>query len=390
MSRVLITIALLLTSFSSFSAIQLSDSAKISLLTCAPGQELYSLYGHSALRVKDDTQAMDLVFNYGTFDFNTPNFYLKFANGNLKYLLAVGRFNSFLQSYFNDGRSVWEQELNLKQHEKQQLFDALANNAKTENRYYRYDFFFDNCATRIRDIVYDNMDGEISYVDTTETIRSFRSYIHEYEKNMPWVKEGLDIILGLGTDHKAYVNEQMFLPDYMMLYFGKAIINKEGEESRSLVKEMRPLLRFELDDTKPSLMTPTLVFGLILLLGALLTTYELKFKKKPIMVFNRLLFLTTGIVGFLIVFLWFFTRHGVTGNNFNILWANPLYILMAFVPIKYMKKGWIKIIMISLLLSLVSLLLLWFVLPQNLPSMVAPLTLLLIIRLGYLFKYIKH
>nr|WP_321410474.1 DUF4105 domain-containing protein [uncultured Carboxylicivirga sp.] len=389
MLRLIAIISLFLILIPAFGARHLSGDARISLLTCDSGQELYSLYGHSAIRVKDDSNAIDHVFNYGTFDFNTPNFYLKFANGNLKYMLSTTTFNRFLNEYFTDERSVWEQELNLDQTEKQALFDAIVENSLPENKFYRYDFFFDNCATRIRDIVYRNIDGDISYVDTTLKTQSFRQFIHEYETKTPWVKDGLDLLLGWGTDDIADANNQMFLPDYLMLYFCKAIITKEGEETRNLVKEMRPLLRFEIEEENSDIITPTLLFWILLLIGSILTFYEIKIRKKPLTFVNRILFLLVSLVGLLIVFLWFFTRHGVTASNFNIMWSNPLFLLLALLPVRQLKSNTLKIVIYLILISMTLFLLGWFIIPQHIPSMVFPLVLLLIIRTGYFYSYIN-
>ena len=388
MQRIFLFLSLLFLALPSYGAQKLTNDAKISLLTCSPGQDLYSIYGHSAIRVKDEINGIDHVFNYGTFDFDTPNFYLKFANGNLKYMLSSAPFNRFLNSYFHEERSVFEQELNLNQSEKQELFDAIVLNSKPENRYYRYDFFFDNCATRIRDIIYRNINGNITYIDTTQSKQSFRAFIHEYEKDMPWVKDGLDIILGWGTDDLADVNDQMFLPDYLMLYFGKAVINKEGEEARSLVKEMQPLLRFD-NEKSSSVLTPSLVFWILLILGGLLTGYEIKIRKKPIQFVNRTLFAVVSLVGLLIVFLWFFTRHGVTASNFNILWANPLFILLTILPNKILKAKSLQIVTIIILGCMTLFVIGWFVIPQHIPAMVFPLVLLLILRTGFLYRYIN-
>ncbi|MCU4173542.1 DUF4105 domain-containing protein [Carboxylicivirga sp. N1Y90] len=388
MKRVLFLISIIFFSSNTFAAKQLSQEAKISLLTCSPGKgEVYTIYGHSAIRVKDDLYNIDSVFNYGTFDFNTPNFYLKFANGNLNYFLSVRSFKGFLQSYFHNEQSVWEQELNLSQEEKQKLFNALVLNTQPENRFYRYDFFFDNCATRIRDIVLDNIDGTVSYRDTTEKVSSFRSYIHEYEAKMPWVLQGLDILLGLKTDDPAYLHDQMFLPDYLMLYFSKAL-KHNGEEKVGLVKEMQPLLKFENNEDQNKAISPTLVFWLLLLVSLLILVYELRLRKKPLMIFNRIIFFVTGLVGVLILFLMFISHHAVTGENFNIMWALPTFLILAVLPLNRYRTNFIKYLLIFSLSTLFLFLAAWFIIPQQLPPMVFPIAILLFVRLALLYRYI--
>ncbi|MBL7807773.1 MAG: DUF4105 domain-containing protein, partial [Saprospiraceae bacterium] len=131
----------------------LSDSAQISLMTVAPGEFVYSTFGHSAIRVKDPGTRFDRCYNYGTFDFEQPNFLLKFCQGKLLYNLDIESYRSFEYGNLQDRRTMQEQVLNINQEQKQRLFDLLQENYKEENRYYKYDFFYDNCATRIRDIV---------------------------------------------------------------------------------------------------------------------------------------------------------------------------------------------------------------------------------------------
>nr|WP_319398223.1 DUF4105 domain-containing protein [uncultured Carboxylicivirga sp.] len=389
MQRLFLIISFILLLTPSYGARKLSENATISILTCAPGEELYSLYGHSAIRVKDVSNGIDHVFNYGTFDFNTPNFYLKFANGNLKYILSDATFKRFMNSYFRDERSIWEQDLNLNQSEKQALFDAIIVNLQPEHRYYRYDFFFDNCATRIRDIVYRNIDGEIAYTDTTNQTLPFRYFIHEYEKNKPWVKDGLDIILGRGTDNIANVYNQMFLPDYLMIYFGKAVIRNEGVKDRNLIRESRQLLNFEKGTSKSIFLTPLVVFWILFGAGLVLTTWEIKRHKKPVMTVNRILFLAVGLVAILIVFLWFFTRHSVTGDNYNILWSNPLFILLALLPKKLFRTKALRIIIGIIIIGILLFTIGWVFIPQHIPAMIFPLVLLLLVRLTSLYYYIN-
>lgn len=388
MKRVLFIITALLISASMQATKNLSTEAYISLLTCSPGKgELYTIYGHSALRVKDTANNIDVVFNYGTFDFNTPNFYLKFANGNLNYFLSYRSFKGFVQSYFNNNQSLWEQELNLTHEEKQNLFNALLTNTQPENKYYRYDFFFDNCATRIRDIVFENIDHQIAYRDTSETIRSFRSYIHEYEAETPWVLQGLDILLGLKTDDPAYVHDQMFMPDYLMLYFAKAQ-KSESINQATLVKEMKPILKFDQEDEENNHLSPTYAFWALFIFGIFVMIYEVNKRKKPVFLYNRFIFFITGLVALLICFLWFISKHEVTGDNYNLMWALPSYILLALLPIKAHKNIVIKTIIVLSVISSLAFVLGWFIIPQHLPPMVFPIVLLLLIRLIGLYHYL--
>jgi len=364
----------------------LSEKAEISLLTCSPGNELYSVFGHSAIRVNDTDSELDWVFNYGTFDFDTPNFYLKFSSGQLNYKLSVNHFSRFVQSYFRDERSIYEQVLNLNASEKQNLFNALVENAKPENKFYRYDFFFDNCATRIRDMIINHLDGQIQYQDTTVADQSFRDYIHEYVNHSPWTSDGLDLLLGIKTDNIASVSEQMFLPDYMMFYFGKATINQNGTE-KGLVKEMRQVLKFDNNSIENKSITPDVLFWGLFFLGLILFYFEVKHRKKPFIFLTKILLALTGCVGVLFFYLWFLSLHSVTGQNFNLLWAMPTSLILAFIPVKALSKPFFRGLLIVTLSLLILNVLVMFLIPQYIPSFVFPFSAMLIMRLTHLLIF---
>ena len=201
MKRQLLLSLLLLISYQwLYSSVQLSEGSKISLLTCSSGEELYSVFGHSAIRVNDPDNKIDLVYNYGTFDFSTSYFYFKFAHGNLNYMLASGQFRYFLPGYVMENRSVKEQILNLSQKERQKLFDAIIVNSQPENRNYRYDFFYDNCATRIRDIVLKSIEGQ--YVIDKESTHNMtmRQLYGQYLNKSLWTQFGIHLLLGMKAD----------------------------------------------------------------------------------------------------------------------------------------------------------------------------------------------
>ncbi|MEO5581099.1 MAG: DUF4105 domain-containing protein, partial [Saprospiraceae bacterium] len=186
------------------------DSLQISLLSCSPGEELYSIFGHSAFRVLDFTGKRDLVFNYGTFNFREKNFYLKFMQGKLNYLLSVEPYEDFIYSYSLENRIVYEQKFNLTREQKSQLFRDLQINAQPANRAYKYDFFWDNCSTRIRDKIDHVFNQSITY--PVRPGIPFRDYLHRYLVYSPWSRFGIDLILGMPTDAIAQTREAMFLP----------------------------------------------------------------------------------------------------------------------------------------------------------------------------------
>jgi hypothetical protein len=361
----------------------LSPKADISVLTCAPGNELYSIFGHSALRVKDMDLGIDKVYNYGTFDFNTPNFYLKFANGQLDYMLSAYAFRYFLPEYQRDQRWVKEQVLNLTQQEKQGLFEALEINHLPENKYYRYDFFFDNCATRIRDVVVTNLESDITYLEQQMEPGSFRDYLHEYLRKIPWTRDGIDLLLGFKADRQATAEERTFLPDYLMNYFQNLQIHRSSG-SEPLVLRTNVLLDVPSPQASSTNRYPETITWLLFGALVLILFGEIK-QRHNIFWIDRILLLITGLCGLLFTYLGYFTEHTVTDLNLNLLWALPTNILLAFVLRKMCTKHslvyWIGLITWLLNgLLIVS----WWALPQHIPAMVFPITGIQFLRLGKL------
>ncbi|WP_165921814.1 Lnb N-terminal periplasmic domain-containing protein [Natronoflexus pectinivorans] len=370
----ILSFLILLNSFSPIKS-QLSPDASISILTCAPGDELYSLFGHTAIRVQDPVTDTDYVFNYGTFNFNTPNFYLKFMRGQLNYMLSVTSYQHFLYEYQFTGRSVWEQTLDLTQSEKQQLFRALIINAEPENRYYQYHFFFDNCATRVRDMallfIPDGVSFEIP--DYLEGM-TFRDAIAYYLQNKPWTKLGLDILLGQPTDDLVDESSIQFLPDYLMWQFETAVRNNNNQP---VILNTRTILEFDEESTYP-ILSPMVVLWIVSLIIIAISAWEYK-RKIFIKWINVAIFSTTSILGLLICFLWFFTEHSVTGPNWHLLWANPLHLFV-------IRAAWYnnrinRYINLLVLMALVVILTGFSFVPQYIPASLVPLWLVLIIRL---------
>ncbi len=360
--------------------VKLSENAKISVLTCSQGEELYSAFGHSAIRVNDPATKLDVVFNYGTFNFNTPNFYLKFANGKLNYMLSAADYKDFLPEYFRDSRNVTEQVLNLNLDDTQAIFDALVINYKPENRYYKYDFFFDNCATRIFDIVNDNIQGKITLSDSSAIFngQSYRECMHYYLENSPWIETGLNIILGLPADNEPSVKQSTFLPVFLMHTLINASFKTDKNEAKNVVKEEIPLLKFEgRKDIKTRWYTkPVILFSLIVFV---IITISLLDKNKSIFwrCFDGVLFLTVGIIGLLISYLWIVTDHSVTANNLNILWSFPTFIYLAFSKLESKVGNYVMRINILLLVVFI---MGWSIIPQSFPYATIPISILLLFR----------
>ncbi len=298
-----------------------TDNTQISVLTCAPGNELYSLFGHTAIRIQSPENALDAVFNYGTFDFHTDHFYLKYARGLLPYQLSVTSYENFIRSYIFDNRSVWSQTLQLDLQQKQRLLDLLTNNYKPENRTYLYNFLYDNCSTRVRDIIETSCGKTIRWHMPDEH-KSFWNLLDEYLVRMPWVKWGIHTILGQPGNQTATRYQYMFLPDYLLEGLESATINET-----LLAAPVQTL--FEAEDvalTNPWYASPLFIFTLA---STAIICLLQRFRSRRFLVSIAFpLFFISGVIGCLLVFLGGFTQHPMTAPNYNLIWANPLNLLV--------------------------------------------------------------
>lgn len=331
-------------------AFQLSNEAEISILTCSPGKELYSLFGHTAIRVQDPKANLDEVFNYGTFDFDTPYFYLKFAQGLLTYQLSATSFHNFMLSYQMEERSVYSQRLRLDSLQKQQLFDLLLENYRPENRSYLYNFLFDNCTTRARDIIAQSLQNSQVEWNTPDLDKNFWNLLDEYLAVSPWVQWGIHTILGQRGNRTATPYQYMFLPDYLMYGLNTATIDHKHLAEKAQLLYEAP----EQDNATPWYFAPLFIFGI----GALLLIILL-WKSRGNALLNTVVvptFLFTGLVGCLLVFLGGFTAHPITAPNWNILWANPLNLIaLPFLLGKHLPRFiaiYLKIYMVLLVAAL--------------------------------------
>ena len=375
--------------FISFLATAQSDSLnnrdcdlRISLLTCSPGTELYSTFGHSALRVTDTSTHSDLIFNYGTFDFNDPDFYKKFILGKLLYFVSIDTFNYFLEQYQYEQRGIIEQTLNLSCQEKQELVSALYENAKEENKYYKYDFVYDNCTTRLRDIVARYcMDSLITKNILPFKGVSFRNLIHEYLDNgrQYWSKLGIDILLGSPLDKKISNYEAMFLPDYLLKGFDSSYSG-----NKTLISDKKTILSKAFQPGKKNFFTPVVVFGILFLLITLLSFIRSKAVKTFFSIFDVIFFFLCGALGVWLLFMWFGTDHFTCRNNYNLWWALPTHVPLSILANK--KAVWIKNYFRFTFWLSVALLLAWFFLPQQMNNALLFITGIIIVRSFFLSK----
>lgn len=361
--------------------IELSPSSKISVLTAGSGNELYSSFGHSALRVKDPGLGIDAVYNYGTFDFTTPNFYMKFARGQLDYTLARQRFPYFLMGYEKEQRWVSEQELNLTNDERQALFEFLEINYLPENRDYKYDFFYNNCATKIWDVLKE-VYGERLTFDETYISEQF-THRQLIRKNVPvnsWSGFGIDLALGSVIDDIATPKEHMFLPEFIMKQLNEAQLGSKPLASEpEMLYDARPV-----DNSTPFFLSLGFWLSVFLVVILFLTYLDFKYNVRRRWL-DFILFFVTGAAGSLIVFLWFFTDHTATAGNFNILWAFPPNLIVAFIAAHRRGPNWVAKYVILLLALIAIALLLWLFGVQIFSPFLLPVWLALGTRYLFLF-----
>ena len=368
----------------------LSEDAEISILTIGPGDNLYDKFGHSAFRVQDPVNDIDRAYNYGVYDFNTPNFYTKFARGKLQYKLAVSPYEPFLNSYIAQDRWVEEQLLNLTYSEKQALFNFLQNNAKPENQYYMYDFFFDNCATKIRDVLVEVLGDKLEYKrDLAAEGLTFRELIQKNVHYNTWGSLGMDVAIGAVVDRKATSWEYQFLPEYIYKAAAGATITTSSG-AIDLVKETRMI--YDTEERHGSgnfFLSPLFIFGILGLLLVFVTYKNYKNQQR-----NRFLdlsiFLITGIIGVILTLLWVATDHSTTVNNYNLLWAFPFNILFFLMIGKRTPKRWLQRYIFFLILLFALLTFHWVTGVQTFAIGFMPLFIGLAVRYLFLNTYLKQ
>ncbi len=365
MKKFILSLLTIVASISLHAYPTLSDKTVISMLTYAKTNEIHAMYGHTAIRVKDSVNHVDLIFNYGTFDFQSPNFVYRFTKGDADYILSVTNFEYLpIESYIRH-MSVREQVLNLNPDEKQKVFDALMINAEPQNRSYKYNFLFDNCATRPRLIIENNVEGKIIYKDSIPTL-TFRRLIHDCTGKHQWLTFGIDLILGSELDRKSTYIEQMFLPQYMEDAYRRAVIVDSVGVERKLVVSDQEILPAEplTAETEPYLLSPNAVTAFFMVLIFLVSF--LGFRKKRLYAWiDVVLFLIYGLAGSLIFFMTFISTHPATNPNYALFVMHPLHLLFAITClIPPLKRHLVYYHMANAAILAVFLLLVWF-LPQQ-------------------------
>jgi len=329
MKRILL-VAVMSLSILCSNAQQLSftDSTVISLITCSPGKEVYEKFGHTGIRIKDKKNGNDLIFNYGIFSFETENFYYKFIKGETDYQLGLYYTGNFLPAYAERNSVVWEQVLNLTVDERRKLIKLLLENYEPENRTYRYNFVFDNCATRPRDKILSALNGYVKLESNNEP-KTFRQWIGIYVGTDTWLKFGIDLVFGMDADSFASPSQSMFLPEALMTEFQQAQIYLSNGQTKKLVSDKNILVnKNAVSGTSSGWSIKPLTVSLILLIiGTLITIWDL-FRRRHYKLFDSFLYIVTGLGGLIAAYLMFFSTHPLVKMNLNLLWLNPLNLVV--------------------------------------------------------------
>jgi hypothetical protein len=376
MNKVFFFIAIILTTISSALFSQKVPETEAFLITCGPGTETYSIYGHSALRIYNHELKTDLVYNWGVFDFSTTHFIWKFAKGKLNYMLAEDSFNSFLQAYLFEKRWVQIQKINLEPAEVEQLITLINENLKPENRNYRYDFYYDDCSTRIRDLFEKILGKRLIYPpDEIKDRQTFRNLTGSYQQFNPWLNFGIDLVIGTPGDKKAHFRDKMFLPIEMQRGLSKSLVNRDGKMI-PLLRNPENILEYESPIVKTYFyLTPVFIFSLILI--AILLFFALIRRTKANKAVDIFIFSVYSILSFLMIFFNFITNHEQTKKNLNIIWLSPFIIICLLVIILNKKWHiWFKIVFILCLISFV----IQIIFPGAFNSAFIPLIMILLIR----------
>ena len=353
---------------------------KISILSIGEGPSLVDAFGHTAIRVKDAQLKNDIVFNFGVYDFNSPNFYSNFVKGRPEYKLAIQNYSNLIQNYIRQKRYIVEHQLNLDQNSTKIIIDLLVE--KLNDPYYIYDYFRDNCTTRAADIVIDKTNNKFKDDKLeSEAILTYRDLIHRKINENSWAALGIDLCLGAIIDKKINTRETFFLPEnlmnYLDLYEGDII-------KRNIIYSPESEISYR--ENLPSPLLINLILSLIIVAITIFNFKSNKWNKS----LDSLIFLISGSIGILIIYLWFFSNHFAGAQNFNFLWAFPLNFALIFAIYKNKIPNW-SIGYIKLLIILIILLFLhWTTGVQKYNLTLLPIFVALLIRYSFLVHRINR
>jgi hypothetical protein len=354
-----------------------SEETKVSIISIGEGSSLADAFGHTGIRVISNGN--DIVFNFGVYDFSAPNFYSNFVKGRPVYKLAVQKYEKFKDGYIYQNRYLVEHELNISEESKMNIIDLLVNNSRPENKYYTYDYLRDNCSTRVADILIDDINNKFRDDKLeSEALFTYRELIHEKISENSWAALGIDLCLGAIIDKKISVRETFFIPEKLMKYMDGLIIDYSKPITKNIIFLPDSPSKYNEEFPKPFLVNSIISLFIILL------TY-FNFKNSS---WNRsidfIIYLFSGLVGVLIIYLWFFSNHFASAQNFNFLWAFPFNLAVVFALIKKNPPLWtINFVKLNIIL-LILLFIHWITGVQKYNITLLPIFISLLVRYSYL------
>lgn len=364
-----------------------NDSIRISIFTCGPGDDLYSKFGHTAIRVRNESVDDDIVFNYGMFNYNSENFIWRFILGDTDYELGAEITTSFISRYKKEGIAMNEQVLNITNDEAKALLRSLMVNYMPMNRVYRYDFLYDNCTTRAKDIIETSfVDGTVVYdISSSDSLVTYREMLHDCLKDIPWIRLGIDCLLGAEVDRVPEKNKSIFLPGVLMNAIDNSYIKYKDGLCKKLILSNNSIIKNKIKDNLNfdfsfnSFLHPVFVFTCLFLISVFLMTFELK-KGVVFWIYDIFVMLLLGLSGLIVSFLFFFSKHPAVDSNWLVIPLNPLYIV--WIPFLIYNNMWEKrsvLHKVSLVVLTSFVILLPFI-PQDINISVVLLVLTMIVR----------
>ena len=356
------------------------EKTEISLLTCDPGNEIYSLFGHSALRINNKKLNIDMVVNWGLFSFSEGQFQFcyDFAKGRLNYFMGYQNMENFIKEYLQSDRNVRAQVLNLNTDEKKKILELISENYLPQNREYRYEFFYDNCSSRIRDLIQKTLSNRLNWVQSQDANEyTFRNIIHNYLKYDPWLELGIDLVLGKRIDVLVDNKNLMFLPTYLELILDESSIKTDGKKKKLISSKINIV---ESSTIKREVKNISIYAWIILIITLLFLIIK---KEKLFNLWSSVNLFIIGLLGVLLVFMWFGTDHQATKYNLNLLWASPFHLILLYFILKNNWNSFSYWYIFIALLLLFTTVLFWFTLTQELNTFVKPI----ILELGLIYYY---
>lgn len=366
------------------------DSIRASLITCSPGQEVYALYGHTALRLQNFTRGEDLVFNYGVFSFSQPHFVWRFVRGQCDYMVVPIPWKYFTREYEERGSSITAQVLNLTPSEAARLYACMLEDCRPENRQYRYNFLYNNCTTKVRDAIERCVEGRVVYPDSIP-LYTYRQMLRQYTAAHPWAQEGNDILLGSAVDTALSARAAMFAPEYMLRYAENAYVYAENNDKRPLVLDTEILLQKRPQTVEPEFpLSPTQAMLVLLAFAVLILLLERLFNRQC-WLWDAILLAGQGVAGLLLLFMFLFSEHPAVDSNWQIWVLNPIALVALPMVVKaaYRHRKTLWHAVFSVILTTFLVFSPWM--PQEFGKLVVPLALTLLTRpISYYLYYRKN